>query len=555
MSTKIHFRPYIHNRDVLFPQRIDEDIAENDPVRIVNAIVESLPLDNFRKLYKETGRCPYHPKMMLKVIIYAYMNNVYSCRKIEKLLRRDIHYIWLAGYEKPDFITINRFRNRVKEEINNVFTQLVLILADKGFVSLDVEYIDGTKIESKANKYTFVWRRTVEKNRAKLMEKIRVLLQQVEESIAQDNASEENAVEFTPAMLSEICDELRQAVEQTPRPTDKEGKEQLRAKKRQLKELEKHRDKLDEYDNRLEQIGERNSMSKTDSDATFMRMKEDAMNNGQTKPGYNLQISAENQFITDFALFPNPTDTLTLIPFFSSFLDRYHRLPSVAVADSGYGSEENYRFMEEAGMDAYVKYNRFHLEQRPRYKPNPFHHDSFHYNADEDYYVCPMGQRMTRIGTSHSKTASGYKSESARYRAQNCKGCPLRCLCYKAKGDCRIIEVNHRLNEYKRKAREFLTSEDGIKHRGRRCIEPEAVFGQMKFNMAYRRFRHFGKDKVTMDFAFLAIAFNIKKLCSKIAKQAKNGGNTPHFDLFELIYRILSTENRIFWKKPRKFIA
>lgn len=220
-----------------------------------------------------------------------------------------------------------------------------------------------------------------------------------------------------------------------------------------MKELEKHRDKLEEYDSRLEQIGERNSMSKTDPDATFMRMKEDAMNNGQTKPGYNLQVSAENQFITDFSLFPNPTDTLTLIPFFGSFLGRYKHLPSVAVADSGYGSEENYRFMDEAGMEAYVKYNRFHLEHRPRYKPNPFHHDSFHYNADEDYYVCPMGQHMTRVGTAHSKTASGYRSESARYRAQNCKGCPLRCLCYKAKGDQRMIEVNHRLNEYKRKAR------------------------------------------------------------------------------------------------------
>ena len=84
------------------------------------------------------GRCPYHPKMMLKVIVYAYMNNIYSCRKIEKLLSRDIHFIWLAGYEKPDFITINRFRNRVKDEINKIFTQLVLILAEKGFVTLDV---------------------------------------------------------------------------------------------------------------------------------------------------------------------------------------------------------------------------------------------------------------------------------------------------------------------------------------------------------------------------------------------------------------------------------
>ena len=555
MSTKLHTKSYSNNDRLFFLLNPNEDIAENDPVRVVDAVVESLDLREFKKLYRERGRCPYHPKMMLKIILYAYMNNVYSCRKIERQVQRDIHYIWLAAQERPDFVTINRFRNRVKNEINNIFTQVVLLLAERGFITLDVEYIDGTKIESKANKYTFVWRKTVEKNRAKLQEKIRVLLQQIDEVIAQDKAAEAERVEFTTDTLNTFIGELKDALAAKPEPADKEQKKQHREKKKQLKGLERLRDRLNEYDSRLEQMGERNSMSKTDPDATFMRMKEDAMNNGQTKPGYNLQVSAENQFITDFALFPNPTDTLTLIPFFNSFLDRYGHLPSVAVADSGYGSEENYRFMDEAGMEAYVKYNRFHIEQRPRYKPNPFHHDNFHYNADEDYYVCPMGQHMRRIGTAHSKTASGYRSENARYRAQNCKGCPLRCLCYKAKGNRRTIEVNHRLNEYKRKARELLTSEEGLKHRGRRCIEPEAVFGQMKFNMAYRRFRHFGKDKVSMDFAFFAIAFNIKKMCSKIAKQTKNGGNTPLFGLYMPIYRFLSPENRIFWNNPQKSVA
>lgn len=459
MHTKLHTKSYSNNDRLFFLLNPNEDIAENDPVRVVDAIVESLDLREFKKLYRERGRCPYHPKMMLKIILYAYMNNIYSCRKIERQVQRDIHYIWLAAQERPDFVTINRFRNRVKKEINNIFTQVVLLLAERGFITLDVEYIDGTKIESKANKYTFVWRKTIEKNRAKLQAKIRVLLQQIDEEIAQDKAAEAETVEFTPEALDSLIGDLKDALATEPQPEDREQKKQQREKKKQIKELEKHRDKFGEYDSRLERIGARNSMSKTDPDATFMRMKEDAMNNGQTKPGYNLQLSAENQFITDFALFPNPTDTLTLIPFFNSFLDRYGHLPSVAVADSGYGSEENYRFMDETGMEAYVKYNRFHLEQRPRYRPNPFHHDNFNYNAAEDYYVCPMGQHMTRIGTANSKTASGYRSESARYRAQNCRGCPMRCLCYKAKGDRRTIEVNHRLNEYKRKARELLTSQ------------------------------------------------------------------------------------------------
>lgn len=320
--TKIHFRDYNYNQTVLFPQRIDEDIADNDPVRIVDALVESLDMDGFHKLYKEHGRSPYHPKMMLKVILYAYMNNIYSCRKIEKLLYRDIHFMWLSGRVKPDFITINRFRNRVKNEINEVFTQIVLLLSAKGFISLDVEYIDGTKIESKANKYTFVWRKTVERNRERLMKKIKVLLSQIDDVIVQDKTSDMETVSFTPSMLTELADELRSTFEQTSEPSTKEEKAVAREKRRQLKELEAQRDKLQEYDTHMKTLDGRNSYSKTDPDATFMRMKEDAMRNGQTKPGYNLQISTEHQFITDFALYPNPTDTLTMIPFLKSFADR-----------------------------------------------------------------------------------------------------------------------------------------------------------------------------------------------------------------------------------------
>ena len=461
---------------------------------------------------------------------------------------RDIHFIWLVGYEQPDHNTINRFRNRVKEEINRVFTQLVIVLAERGFITLDVEYIDGTKIESKAYKYTFVWRKTVEKNRAKLMDKIGVLLQQIDMEIAQEKACEGEKVEFTPETLTKLIDEFKASFDTEVSPLNKEEKCRVRKRKKQVKELEKQRDKLAEYDNHLAQIGERNSYSKTDEDATFMRMKEDAMNNGQTKPGYNLQISAENQFITDFALYPNPTDTLTMIPFLNSFMERYHHFPSIAIADAGYGSEENYRFMEEAGIEAYVKYNRFHIEHRPRYTPNPFHSDNFYYNEEEDYYVCPMGQHMERIATRHCKTGSGYRSENARYQAQRCEGCPLRCLCYKSKGNRRIIEINHRLKHYKRKAAERLTSEEGIRHRGRRCIEPEAVFGQMKTDMNYKRFRHFGKDKVTMDFAFFAIAFNIKKMCSKITKVLKNGELPPFFTPGNCSIRFLAFENLIFCK-------
>lgn len=283
-----------------------------------------------------------------------------------------------------------------------------------------------------------------------------------------------------------------------------------------------------------------------------MRMKEDAMMNGQTKPGYNLQIGTENQFILDFGLFQTPGDPLTMIPFLKSCHERYDRHPSTVVADSGYGTEENYHFMDRAGIEAYVKYNRFHIEQRMHYEPDPFSQLALYYNADEDYYVCPMGQHMVRIGTSRERTESGYVAEKARYRAQRCDGCPLRCRCFRGKGN-RIIEVNHRLAKYRKQAAERLTSEEGIKYRGKRCIEPEAVFGQMKYDMNYKRFRHSGMDKVKMDFAFFAIAFNIKKMCSKINKKGKGkpfgAANTAYFCLLAVLTTLETTKNGILTKK------
>ena len=517
-----HFRPYSPNQTVLFPERIDKDISPDDPVRLVSAVIDNLDISGIRRLYKACGRSPYHPKMLLKVVLYAYMNNIYSCRKIESSLKRDVHFIWLAGYEQPDFVTVNRFRNRVKDEINKVFTQLVLLLNAKGLVTLDVEYIDGTKIESKANKYTFVWRKTVERNRARLMEKIKALLSQVDDAIAQDKALTDEAVSFTPEVLTEICAELRDTLSKEPAPTDKEGKASVRQRQKQVRELEEMADKLSEYDGRLEKLDGRNSYSKTDPDATFMRMKEDAMNNGQTKPGYNLQIGTENQFITDFGLFPNPGDTLTMRSFLDSFSSRYSRVPGEVCADSGYGSEENYAFMEANDMEAYVKYNYFHKEQKRDFRNDIFRQENLYYNSEKDYFVCPMGQHMERVGTKHERTEGGYVAVSAVYRAQRCDGCPLRWGCHKRRQGEREMTANHQLLEYRRKARERLTSEKGLEHRSKRPIEPEAVFGQIKYNMQYKRFRHFGKDKVTMDFAFFAMAFNLKKMAAKMPKWSKS---------------------------------
>ena len=182
--------------------------------------------------------------------------------------------------------------------------------------------------------------------------------------IAQNNASGQEKVEFTPELLHSMARELNAALAGQPAPATKDERKERKAWERQVRELEEKAEKLAKYDTHLETMGDRNSYSKTDPDATFMHRKEDAMNNGQTVPCYNLQTGTQNQFILDFGLFPNPNDTGTMIPFLTSFSGRYGRMLGEACADAGYGSEENYAYMDAGGIDAYAKFNYFHKEQK-----------------------------------------------------------------------------------------------------------------------------------------------------------------------------------------------
>ena len=503
MSRKVVIKEYHQGQVVLFPESIESYIPEDASVRLVNQVVDQLDISEVLSSYKGGGSSCYSPRMLLKVLFYAYMNNVYSCRRIEKQMSENIHYMWLSGKQFPKYNTINNFRSHhLKNTINQLFTQVVLLLVDMGYITLKEQYVDGTKMESRANKYTFVWRKSVEKYKARLEEKIKSILAEIEKGIAMDNQPNDD----DPSPIN--SDELQKRIEKINR----ENKIKTKVQQKKVKDLEsKHLPKLREYEHKLAKCGKRNSYSKTDSDATFMRMKEDAMKNGQLKPAYNLQIATENQFITNLALYPNPTDTLTFIPFLQLHKSRYGRYSEICCADSGYGSEENYAFLEGNKITPFVKYNYFHKEQKRSFLKNPFLVANLYYNAEQDYYVCPMGQHMTLLFKTSRTTENGYTSIISKYQAQNCKGCPMRGRCHKSQTN-RIIQVSHKLREYRKKAKELLTSDKGLYHRSKRPIEPEAVFGQMKQNKMYKRFRHFGKDKVVMDITIFAIAFNIAKL-------------------------------------------
>ena len=497
------------NQIMLFPPSLDELIPSNHVVRIVSAVIDRLDISGILSTYRGGGNSCFDPRMMLKVLIYAYLNNIYSSRKIERMLAENICFMWISGMSRPDYRTINYFRGkRLKTGIDSVFTQVVELLHQEGLVTLNVQYIDGSKVESSANKYTFVWRKSVEKYDSKLKQKTDALLKQIEERHAIECEEDTSAGELTVEGFSERLERLSERIDES---------ELSKQEARTVKKIkEESIPKMEEYREHLEIMGERNSYSKTDHDATFMRMKEDHMMNGQLKPGYNVQISTENQFITHYGIYQRPTDTLTYITYQKAFRDRYGRFSESNVADSGYGSEENYKFMTDNGIAPYVKFNMFHVEQKKKYRDNPFLPQNLYYNREENYYVCPMGQHMDFIREEKRYTESGFEQTVSIYRARRCHGCPLRAKCHKAKGN-RTIEVNHRLNAYKDMVRSLLTSEEGLMHRSRRPIEPEAVFGQLKANGMFKRFRLKGLSGTNVEFGLKAIAHNLMKLSNKVA--------------------------------------
>ena len=505
---KITYKSYNQNDNLLFPHCIGDFIPENDPVRVLDAIVEHLDISAIEATYKGGGASSFAPRMLLKVILYAYLQNIHSGRKMEALLKRDVNFMWLSGMQRPDFNTINLFRkNRLADVMDDIFTQVVQMLVDAKFVSLEVQYIDGTKIEANANKYTFVWKKATKTNQDKLDLKVKSILREAERVLNMELKDESDNVMTAEEMQKRTDDILAQM--------DEKGISDKKLRKEVIKVKEDSVPKMKEYEEKLEIVGDRGSYSKTDNDATFMRMKEDAMNNGQTKPGYNVQIATENQFITNYGLYTSPADQGTLKPFLESFKGRYGKQSATVCADSGYGSEMNYEYMLSEQITPFVKYNMFHAEMKRKRRSNPFLVENMFYNKELDFYVCPMGQHLELKGTKKETSELGYESTKSVYRAKDCSRCPLRSMCYRGKCKTRTIEVNHRNNELRAMARELLTSEDGLKHRSMRPIEPEAVFGQIKYDNNFKRFRYRGNKFVKAEFAAIAVAHNIRKMISK----------------------------------------
>lgn len=507
------------------PLNLEILIPEDDSVRLLSQFVEAMDLTDLYSTYERINLVS--PRTLLKIVLYSYMNGDYSSRSMELNCKRDINFMFLLeGMPAPDHSTFARFRSihfapcskRILAEMSNA-------LFDLGEISGETVFIDGTKIEACANKYTFVWKKAVTKNQAKLLIKLANFVAECEQLY-------EIKIVHGDTIKMKHVKKLRKklyALKQKEQVVFVHGIGKRKTPlQKSIETLENYLDRLKKYTQEIYICGKRNSYSKTDHDATFMRMKEDAMGNGQLKPAYNLQHGVDSEYISWVTIGPQPTDTTTLIPFLKEAEEYLKFKYKNITTDAGYESEENYHFLETNGQLSYIKPTNYESSKTRKYKNDIGKMETMEYDAESDSYTCKNNKKLMVDHIQHSKTKTGYRSEKTIYKCEDCTGCPYKKDCIKGNNwktpleeRTKTLQVAKTFLKYREEDFERIRSEEGTLFRTNRSIQVEGSFGDIKQDMQFRRYLSKGNSNVLAESILLAMARNLKKLHNKIQK-----GNT-----------------------------
>ena len=528
------YTTFNRNYQIKLPLNIEPSVPASDPVRLLSAFVEGMDLSDLYKTYDRIRKNQATPRQMLKIVLYAAMNRLYSSRDIESACRRDINFMYLLeGTPAPDHATIARFISlHFSECSKEILAGMSEALYAMGELSGKSIFIDGTKIESVANKYTFVWKKAVTKSQAKLLEKIERFTAECEDlygiRIVYNDKIDIGTLKRLRKELMKIGDEegivfVKGAGHR---------KSQLQ---KTVEELDEYMRRLSDYKEKLETLGTRNSYSKTDPDATFMRMKEDAMRNGQLKPAYNIQHGVDSEYITWVDISAHPTDTRTLIPLLKDMEKHLSFKYTEIVADAGYESEENYAFLEGNGQLSFIKPTNYEISKTRRYRKDISRAENMAYDKERDLYICHAGKELPVLYERNPKNESGYRRRITIYGCRDCGGCPYKSDCIHG-NNCntpmeernKTIQVSKKMLEYRKKDLERITGEYGTLLRVNRSIQAEGSFADVKEDMNFRRYLYRGKKNALAQSIILAMGRNISKLHFRI--QAGRTG----LHLFEL---------------------
>ena len=541
---------------------LELSLPDDDPVYTLKKVMEDIDYSGLLAQYSTKGRNGFNPIMMYATVVYAAMRGIRSVDVIVDLCKRDLAFIWLTKGKQPKRDAFYEFKNlRLTDEVlDDLHYQFMRRLEKEGLITLKELYIDGTKIEANANRYTFVWRGTINYHMAGLLDTIDTLYTRYNTLLLENGYDQTYGFGHVQMFIIEGMDKVREVIRKNRERkltkhkklsnnsiieidscsplellkmqmrlkeiAEKEnipfvsGKGKKKPEIQQLyEEIENCGNRLMEYKECFEIMGkDRNSYSKTDLEATFMRMKEDHMLNGQLKPAYNVQVAVENYFIIHTYISNDRTDYNTLIPVLEKHKAAFGKFPEETTADSGYCSEKNLLYLKENGITSYIK-----LQEHEKRKTRAYTEDiGKYYNMknmifeDEHYYICHDGRELRHIRT-ETKQQDGYVQTFEVYGCSDCSGCEHKSRClykYNAEKDQdknKVMKINERWEDLKEETHANIQSEKGILNRQIRSIQTEGHFGDIKENEDFRRFHYRSSGKVYREFLLYTMGRNLNK--------------------------------------------
>ncbi len=523
LKIQVDYTTKTKNFQLFLPINYEVNIPADDSVRLLSNVLEEIDYTELYGAYsRKEKNTAVSPKNLFKILVYAYMNNIYSSRQIESACKRDINFMYLLeGAKAPDHNTIARFRSlRLKDVVDGLFNQVVLLLKSYGELSCENLFVDGTKIEANANKYSFVWKKTILKNQSKLQDKMRKQLPELLDKYEFKIYLAEN---IKAKRLKKFIDKLDKIKTSSHIEfTNGKGKHKTDFQ-RDYELLLDWYEREKKYEYYLCRMKDRNSLSKTDESATFMHLKEDHMRNSQLKPAYNVQIAVDAEYIVATEIFNERNDVNTFVPFMKKIENQLGIKYMYPTADAGYESEENYTYFENNGQKPCIKPSNYEQTKTRKYKKDIGRAENMKYDETTDTYTCHYGRKLTNIGVRKSKTSSGYMTVKTIYECENCKGCPHKAQCIKKNARCNTLleertkrfELSKTFKQQRKEMLERINTEQGILLRINRSIQVEGAFGVLKEDKGFRRFLTRGTTNVRTETLLLCLAYNIEKLHNK----------------------------------------
>lgn len=528
------FKKYDPNQPTFLPPSLDELLGETHMVRFVNHVIDQMDLDPILETYQGGGTSSYHPQMMLKILIFGYVERIHSCRAIAKAVREQIPFMWLAAGHCPDFRTINHFRKHRLPEggIKGVFTQVVQMLVDLGLVDLADYTVDGTTLEANARRHSAVWAKNTARYKQSAIDRIEAYFDEIQQLAdleadqwADTQAPEEESeprwtsddVQSAAQKAEQALQTREEQLEEASEETDSD-EEIVKTKRKDLSKArtrlrwitDKEHPKLSKYEAQERILGERSSYSRTDPDATFMRLKDQSPFDKLLAPAYNLQMGAQNQYILGYSLHSNAADKVNL----DDHLDSLSFTPDWLCADGGYGSLYNFDDLDERGITAAIKAPANHQ------KPKPYSRYAMDYHPKEDEYSCPQDRRMPLKETkTYTYGPDRQRSATTRvYECEECSGCPVKGDCTYGDGN-RTIQFTTALEDWKHVMADRMSEGKGKRMSRYRGMAIESIFGLLKANDGLNRLAMRGEQMVDREVGLKSIAHNIRKMKTDI----KNG--------------------------------